>query len=103
MEAGYRGMTCTHQWNFEILHQSDGSKILEIVDGYAGVRQRVGYKSASGVVQTIKSSVPDIDGNFNDFMQELYHYNADSLRFYAPNPKTINTNVLSTVILGKWK
>lgn len=99
MEAGYRSITCTHQWNFEIFHNDDGSKILSIIDGYAGTKHVVGTKSAKGVVKIVRDS--DIGGNFDDFMRELYHYNADSLRFYAPSLDSINTSTLATVILGR--
>ena len=101
INAGYRGMTCTHQWNFEIEHIANGEKILHIVDGYSGERYRVAKKTVNGVLGFYKSSGDPTSSGFGKFMTELYHYNADSLRFYAPSLDSLNPETIARIILGK--
>ena len=86
-------MTCTHEWNFEIHHLSGGTKVLQIVDGYVGESYPVAIRDSKGVINYFRQN--------EKFMQELYHYNVDSIRFYAPSLDSINTEALSKVVLGK--
>lgn len=94
INAGYHGTTCTHQWNFELGHCLDGVKRLIISDGYSGERYTV--------ADLIPGKGIKYDNlGFSKMMEELHHYNADSIRFYAPSLGDLNLDMLSNVILGK--
>lgn len=94
INAGYHSTTCTHQFNFEIVHGAGGIKNLFIADGYSGDRYSVGILNEAGKVSYNGSGLAKLS-------KELHHYNAESLRFYAPALDTINTAMMSNVILGK--
>ena len=97
INAAYRGMTCTHQWNYEIAKGAGGKRILTIVDGYAGERYPVASQAIDGSINFLKNNN---NNGFSKFMEELYHYNVDSLRFYAPDLSSIDPEALSKIILG---
>ena len=101
VNAAYRGMTCTHEWNFEIFHGMDGVKELIMSDGYAGERFKVAKLLTDGTINYETEYGGLIGDGFNGFLAEMNHYNADSFRFYAPTIDSINTDMMSKVILGK--
>lgn len=98
INAGYHSMTCTHQFNFELVKDLDNvsSKVrsLFITDGYTGERYHVGTMNELGNIMYNTSG-------FAKLSTELHHYNANSVRFYAPSLDSLNTEMLSKVILGK--
>jgi hypothetical protein len=94
VNAAYRRMTCTHQWNFEIAYEFDGRKTLVMSDGWSGERHAIAKLLTDGTLQYF-------DGGFNMFAMELNQYNEDSIRFYAPSVESIDTDMMSKVILGK--
>lgn len=91
--GGYRGMTCTHEWNFEILHLLDGTKSLVMADGWSGDRNPVAVMNADGSLKMLSGA--------SSFLEELRHYNQESLRFYAPTLESLNPDTLAKVVLGK--
>lgn len=99
MNASYRSMACTHQWNFEIMKGPNGRQILNIADGWSGERYTIANRSPKGVISFIGGNDPD--KGFNKFMRELYTYNADSFRFYAPSLDSVDPDALAKIILGK--
>ena len=94
VNAGYHGTTCTHQWNFELTHLSDGVKNIIMSDGYSGERYVVGKKLSNGKVQFDPVGISKLS-------HELGEYNASSIRFYAPSLSSINTDMMSNVVLNK--
>ncbi len=92
INAAYRGMTCTHQWNFEIEWGTNGVKELFMADGYSGQRYSVMKQLADGSFSATEA--------ISVLTSELYHYNMDSLRFYAPSLSDIDPNVMASVVLG---
>lgn len=100
MNGAYRSMACTHQWNFEITTTSKGRQILNIADGWSGERYTIANRSPKGVISFIGGNDPD--KGFNKFMQELYHYNADSLRFYAPSLDSVDPEALEKIVFGRY-
>ena len=94
INAGYRGVKCTHQFNFDILKGSNGENILHIADGYTGRRYKVCTIEHGSIGKYY------FEG-FDEFAREMHHYNKDSVRFYAPSLNSVNPNVISNVILSK--
>ena len=94
INAGYHSTTCTHQFNFEMVHLENGFKDLIITDGYSGDRYYVASLAANGKVDY------DTFGLIK-FAKEVHHYNAESFRFYAPSLESINPDMMANVILGK--
>lgn len=92
INAAYRGMTCTHQWNFEIEWGANGAKELFMADGYSGKRYSVMKQLADGSFSATEA--------ISVLTKELYSYNMDSLRFYAPSLSDIDPNVMASVVLG---
>ena len=93
INAAYHSCTCTHQWNFDIFHDG-GRDVMSIVDTYSGDRYKIGVKDSDGRISYMMSGLSKLD-------KELKHYNADSLRFYMPTLDSINTSVMSNVVLGR--
>lgn len=93
MEGAYRSVTCSHQWNFEIAKTSNGVRELFIVDAYGGDRYRLARQVGNKIMYNTMSLA--------QFSAEMAHYNAESIRFYAPNPDQLNLDMLQHVILGK--
>ena len=92
INAAYHRHTCTHQFNFEIIHGFPGSKKLVIADGWSGERYSVGRTIGNKVI---------FSSGFNKLVEELETYNAASIRFYAPSVDSINFDMMAKVILGK--
>ena len=93
INAAYGGTTCTHQWNFDLVHKANGLKEIIISDTYDGSRYTVANLSASGKVSYTYQ--------FSHLVQEMHHYNAQSIRFYAPSVESVNPSMMANVILGK--
>ena len=93
INAGYHSTTCTHQFNFEITRGLDGLKELFIADGYTGARYSVATMGENGGINYLGNGL-------NQLSHELHHYNANSIRFYAPSLGSINTEMMQNVILG---
>lgn len=91
INAAYRGMTCTHQWNFEIQWGEGGAKELFMADSYTGERYSVMKQLANGTFSE-SDQLPKLTS-------ELFHYNMDSLRFYAPSLSDINADSMAKVVL----
>lgn len=92
INAAYHSMTCTHQWNYEVVN-TQGKKLLYITDCWAGERYPVASMGEGGF-QTMAEG-------FNHFAKEMAHYNKDSVRFYAPNLESIDPKMMANVVLGK--
>ena len=92
INGAYHSCTCTHQFNFEMVHGANGLKSLFIADGYSGDRYQVGTMDKSGKIKYIADGLSDL-------ADELHHYNAESIRFYAPSVESINTYMMSNFIL----
>ena len=93
INGAYGGIDCTHQFNFEIAHASEGNKFLSIIDGYSGERYTVARKLLDG---TIKYD----DIFLKKLSEEMHHYNLNSIRFYAPSLESIDPEMMSKIILG---
>ena len=93
---------CSHQFNFELTKPINGIRELFITDGYGHVvdgalkpiRVKIAEQDADGAISFFNSAIKDLG-------DELVHYNSDSLRFYAPNTKDLNYDLLSKCILGR--
>lgn len=99
INAAYNNCTCTHQWNFEVhnLSKADsmgGSVLKELfmADSYTGSRYKVADFYNDGKV--------GLFSGFKELNNELYHYNADSIRFYAPSLDSVNASTMSQVLIG---
>lgn len=93
INAAYGGTTCTHQWNFDIVHKANGVKELIMSDTWDGSRYAVASLSSSGKINYATE--------FAHLVEEMGHYNARSIRFYAPKVETVNPSMMANVILGK--
>ena len=93
INAAYGGTTCTHEWNFDLVHKAEGLKELIISDTYDGSRYSIASMTSSGNIS--------YTSNLGHFLNEMHHYNARSVRFYAPKVESINTDMMANVILGK--
>lgn len=93
INAAYGGTTCNHEWNFELVHKANGLKELVMSDTWGGTRYSVANLTNSGQIS--------YTSGLNTFLEEMHHYNARSIRFYAPNVNTVNPDMMANVILGK--
>lgn len=97
INAGYHGMTCTHQWNFELVHSSafaGSAKDIFISDGWSGERYCVASIRENGQVAWANGMAK--------FADEMHHYNANSVRFYAPSLQSVDPDMMSKVVLGHY-
>ena len=94
INGAYHSCSCTHQFNFDMKHLGDGAKNLFITDTYDGSRYAVGTMLKNGSIKYNSSGIAHLT-------KELRHFNADSIRFYAPKLESVNLEMLSEVILGK--
>lgn len=96
INAGYHSTTCTHQWNFELIHRGNGIKELIMADSWSGERWAVAKLN-----KTLGNRITWNTAGFSKLIEELGHYNADSIRFYAPSLESVNPEMMANVVLGK--
>ena len=90
INAGYHNLSCTHEWNFELLHKGN---VLNIVDAYDGSRYKVATRIGNDIAY-------DSEG-LRHLSNELRHYNLNSIRFYAPSLSSINVDNMAEVLIGR--
>lgn len=96
IDAAYRTMGCTHQWNFKI--NSDGA--LYMIDTWSAKSYKVATKAGS----TIKYSMSGMNTLIKELTDEVHaDYNRDSFRIYSPQLEDLNLDMISKFILAKKK
>lgn len=94
INGGHNSFGCPHQWNFELKYGRLGGKKLYIIDGYDAYRYPVAQMTALGKIKHDPAGI-------NRLRDNMRHYTEDSIRFYAPELNTVDTDVTSRAVIGK--